>query len=41
VDEDGAREFLEHPKHREVSALLASLTRGGRTAQIQHRMKSG
>ena len=41
MDEDGAREFLEHPKHREVSALLASLTRGGRTAQIQHRMKSG
>ena len=41
VDENGAREFLQHPKHREVSALLASLTRGERTAQIQHRMKSG
>ena len=41
MDEDGAREFLEHPKHREVSALLASLSRCERTAQMQHRMKSG
>ena len=41
VDEDGAREFLEHPKHFEAAALLASLIRGERTAQLQHRMKSG
>src|SRR5207245_2619091 len=29
------------PAYRQASALLAALTRGERTAQIQHRMKSG
>jgi len=41
TDEDRAREFLIHPAHGEAMALLASLTRGERTAQIQYRMKSG
>lgn len=41
ADESAARELLEHPAYREASALLASLTQGERTAQIQHRMRSG
>jgi len=41
LDETGAKEFLDHPAYRDASALLASLTRPERTAQIQHRMKSG
>ena len=41
ITEDGAREFLNHPARREAEALLASLTRPERTAQIQYRMKSG
>lgn len=40
-DEDGAQVFLEHPVQRESAELLASLTQPERTAQIQHRMKSG
>ncbi|HLW46328.1 MAG TPA: Dabb family protein [bacterium] len=40
-DTDGAGAFLEHPAYREAAALLASLTQGERTAQIQHRMMSG
>ena len=41
ADEQGAAAFLAHPAYRQASARLASLTRGERTAQIQHRMKSG
>jgi hypothetical protein len=41
VDGDAAGEFLGHPAYRQASTLLASLTRGERTAQIQHHMKSG
>ncbi len=41
ADERGAAEFLAHPAYRRAAARLASLTRGERTAQIQHRMKSG
>jgi hypothetical protein len=41
LDEAGAREFLAHPAYRDATALLARHTRGERTAQIQHRMKSG
>ena len=41
LDEHHAKQFLAHPAYRGVSAILASLTHGERTAQIQHRMKSG
>jgi hypothetical protein len=41
ADAAGAAAFLDHPAYRRASALLASLTRAERTAQIQHRMKSG
>jgi hypothetical protein len=40
-DENAARAFLEHSAYREASAILASLTRGERTARIEHRMRSG
>jgi hypothetical protein len=41
VDEDAAKEFLEHPAQRAAAELIAPLTQTERTAQIQHRMKSG
>jgi hypothetical protein len=39
--ESDVGEFLEDPAQREASALLASLTIPGRTAQLQHYMRSG
>jgi len=41
ADPAGAAAFLDCPAYRKASALLASLTHVERTAQIQHRMKSG
>ena len=41
ADAAGAAAFLDHAAYRRASTLLASLTRPERTAQIQHRMKSG
>ena len=41
ADDRGAAEFLAHPAYRDAQARLATLTRGERTAQIQHRMKAG
>ena len=41
ADKYGAAAFLASPAYLDASALLAPLTHADRTAQIQHRMKSG
>jgi hypothetical protein len=40
-DEAGFRAFADHPAQREASALLDTLTQADRTAEGQHRVRSG